>query len=94
MSMTKPARPEVQAVFKAVQVAITGHDATDAIIAMVESVSLLIGMSAADQRGAQVVVDAIGKMLRASVVSNWDQARQLREKSLLHASPGTSDRVN
>lgn len=79
---------KAQAAFHAIQMAIAGFTATDAISGMLGALSLLIGMAAHDEEAAMRVVDSLPGHLRVTVMANWDHARQLREKSALHASEG------
>lgn len=89
MSDRTDASPEIQAAFRDIQMAIAGHQCTDVIRAMIEAMSLLVGMAANDPDGAIKVVDSLHVMLHASVASNWEHARELRAQSQTHANPGS-----
>lgn len=73
-----------------IQVAIAGYPAASAIQALLGALSLLIGMAAHDQDAAMKVVDSLPGHLRVVVLENWDHARRLRDKSVMHATPGTT----
>jgi hypothetical protein len=77
-----------------IQTAVAGADVTIAVKALLDSISLLIAVGAKDQPTAFSMIDTLPPMMKHAVISEWDRAREMRARGIMHTPRPDSDRPN